>query len=443
MIAFRTSILVAAGLLAGPAGGYWYAHVPARMSSVEPRSLRPRPSGESFVTETRAARLSNRLFQERSPTHANIFLSMKVRTFPSNRLPRRLSRVPRGGSSITETQWVCLIPRQRQKRIEWGWTTSPSTRAKSRTLKTASSLTSAKINRSGIRTETVEDRVISRQIRAVGTVNMSSRLTIVTMRSDGSIEDLFVNKTGHHVHIGEALFRVLEPRYSAGADRSFDRYSFGEAWQRRRGYQAEFRRRQAAFAQLSMSRRTRIREVVEKHANPRTLDWPAPASGDVIEKRVINGQRVKAGDELYRIVDHSHVWVIADVAEADLGLLKLGARATITWPATRSKICHRASCGCSSWTACASDGIGQPRKPSYLSWNERSRSPTHRRTRTWPWPRCLSGILGQIASIAPGHDRRAGSVAVMALADREDMEHPCLIRMGRSDAGSLCYRRPP
>src|SRR5207245_9060004 len=54
------------------------------------------------------------------------------------------------------------------------------------------------------------------------------------------------------------------------------------------------------------------------------------ATGDVIEKRVINGQRVKAGDELYRIADHSHLWVIADVAEADLPSIKIGTRATVT-----------------------------------------------------------------------------------------------------------------
>src|SRR5262245_26044954 len=70
---------------------------------------------------------------------------------------------------------------------------------------------------------------------------------------------------------------------------------------------------------------SRIREVRETGTNPRTLDWPSPASGDVIEKRVINGQRVTAGMELYRIADHSRVWVIADVAESDIAQVNLGA----------------------------------------------------------------------------------------------------------------------
>ena len=72
-----------------------------------------------------------------------------------------------------------------------------------------------------------------------------------------------------------------------------------------------------------------IREV-RAGKNPMSLDWPAPATGDVIEKKVINGQKVKAGDELYRIADHSHLWVIADVAESDLSAIKLGTRATVT-----------------------------------------------------------------------------------------------------------------
>jgi Cu(I)/Ag(I) efflux system membrane fusion protein len=75
---------------------------------------------------------------------------------------------------------------------------------------------------------------------------------------------------------------------------------------------------------------SRIREVREKGTNPRTLDWPSPATGDVVEKRIINGQRVAAGDELYRIADHTHLWVIADVAESDLAAIKIGMRATVT-----------------------------------------------------------------------------------------------------------------
>jgi membrane fusion protein, copper/silver efflux system len=83
-----------------------------------------------------------------------------------------------------------------------------------------------KVQRSGVRTEAVDRersvrdqdryprqaRVIVRPVRAVGTVmHDESRLTIVAMRSDAYVEELFVNKTGQHVHVGDPLFRVFSP----------------------------------------------------------------------------------------------------------------------------------------------------------------------------------------------------------------------------------------
>jgi membrane fusion protein, copper/silver efflux system len=190
-----------------------------------------------------------------------------------------------------------------------------------------------KIQRSGVRTELVEARKIIHPVRAIGAVDHDeSRRTIVTMRSDGFIEELFVNKTGQHVHAGEPLFRVYSPdiqraqidllvamRAAArGAGGTDSDSNLDGAMQRLRNLDVP---------------ESRIREVRETRANPRTLDWPSPATGDVIEKRVVKGQRVRAGDELYRIEDHSHVWVIADVAEADLFAIKPGIRATLTFRA--------------------------------------------------------------------------------------------------------------
>ncbi|WP_159079782.1 MULTISPECIES: efflux RND transporter periplasmic adaptor subunit [Methyloceanibacter] len=74
----------------------------------------------------------------------------------------------------------------------------------------------------------------------------------------------------------------------------------------------------------------RIDEVIKTKENLRTLDWPASASGHVIEKNVIKGQFVEKGDELFRIADNSHVWVIAEVAEADIADITVGTPLTVT-----------------------------------------------------------------------------------------------------------------
>ena len=187
-----------------------------------------------------------------------------------------------------------------------------------------------KVQRSGVRTEKVEARVLVRPVRAVGSVTIDERrLTVVALRSDGYVEELFVNATGQSVRAGQPLFRVyssdivqaqidlvvamgMGPRGVTGSDP--DRAIRG-AMQRLRNLAVP---------------ESRIREIRETKALPRTLDWPAPADGTVIGKRIINGQRVQAGDELYRIADLTKVWVIADVAESDLAAVEIGTRASVT-----------------------------------------------------------------------------------------------------------------
>jgi Cu(I)/Ag(I) efflux system membrane fusion protein len=186
-----------------------------------------------------------------------------------------------------------------------------------------------KIQRSGVATEKVEAHRITRPVRAVGTVAPDERrLTVVTMRADGYIEHLFVNATGEHVNAGEPLFRVYSPDIQRAQT---DLISAMRAAQRGTGGSDADRSLDGAMQRLRNLGvpEARIREVRETGANPRVLDWPAPATGAVIVKRIINGQRVAAGDELYRISDHSHVWVIADVAEADLAVIKVGMRVTV------------------------------------------------------------------------------------------------------------------
>jgi membrane fusion protein, copper/silver efflux system len=193
-----------------------------------------------------------------------------------------------------------------------------------------------KVQRIGVRTEKVEARRILQAVRAVGRVEHDeTRLTIVALRTDGFIEDLFVNKTGQHVKEGDPLFRLYSSQIQLAQS---DLIVAMRADGRRIGPEAD-RTLEGAMLRLRNLGipQSRIDDVRKTNTNPRTIDWPSPATGDIIEKKVINGQRVMAGDELYRIADHSHVWVIADVAEADVGSIKVGTPVTVTLRADASK----------------------------------------------------------------------------------------------------------
>ena len=180
-----------------------------------------------------------------------------------------------------------------------------------------------RVQRSGVRTERVGSRVLVQPVRAVGTVAIDeSKLSIVTLRSDGYIEDLFVNTTGQAVRAGEPLFRVYSSQIQQA---QIDLLVAIDS--ARRGIPGTEADRSLSGAMQRLRNlavpESRIDEVRRSGSNPRTIDWPSPATGVVISKRVINGQRVAAGDELYRIADLSVVWVIADVAERDLAGVSL------------------------------------------------------------------------------------------------------------------------
>ena len=272
-------ILLAAGMIAGAAGSYWYAHR-SEMVATPAAAEQPQP-----------AEAERKILHYRNPMgHADT------------------SPVPK-----KDSMGMDYIPVYADEQDD------PNT----------VKVSLDKIQRSGVRTEKVEARGLSRTVRGIGTIKHDeSLLWVVTVRSDGYIEELFVNKTGQHVRQGEPLFRFYSSQVQlAQADllvalRAEGTSSKAEASRSLAGAMQKLRNLDVPDS--------RIDEVRNTMTNPRTIDWASPATGDIVEKKVIQGQRVMAGDELFRIADHSSVWVVAEVAEADIGEIKVGMSATVT-----------------------------------------------------------------------------------------------------------------
>ena len=76
----------------------------------------------------------------------------------------------------------------------------------------------------------------------------------------------------------------------------------------------------------------------------------APADGVVIARTVNPGQVVGAAQELFTVTDLSTVWVIGDLYEKDLPLVRVGSESTVTVPArpepaARPRRLHRSAGG--------------------------------------------------------------------------------------------------
>jgi membrane fusion protein, copper/silver efflux system len=308
-----SALVIVCGLIAGAAGGVWYARQPAHAPAPAAAVAADRkivyyrdPSGAPYWSAEPKKDASGRDWLPVYEDQEISFVPGGKKPAPTAAGPRKILyyRNPMGlpdTSPVPKKDWMGMdyIPVYEGEEQDDGKTVKVSL---------------DKIQRSGVRTEMVEPRVVVRPVRAVGTVKHDEgRLTIVTMRADGYIEELFVSRTGQHVHAGDPLFRVYSPDIVSAQVNLRTGYAAG----------GEQRLRNLGVPE------SHIREVLAGK-NPMSLVWPAPATGDVIEKQVILGQRVRAGDELYRIADHTHLWVIVDVAEADLPQLKHGTHATLT-----------------------------------------------------------------------------------------------------------------
>jgi Cu(I)/Ag(I) efflux system membrane fusion protein len=181
-----------------------------------------------------------------------------------------------------------------------------------------------KIQRTGVKTELVGKRQIARNIRAPGVVELDERrISVVAPRFDGYIDNVGPVTSGTHVKRGQPLMAVFGQELLNQAARLLIE-RVGEDG--RSGVVVGARRRLLNFGVPEEF----IERVKRDGKVPDTIAWPAPRDGIVLERNAVDGQGFKAGDVLFRIADHSVVWVMADVPEGDIGALQPGQSVKVT-----------------------------------------------------------------------------------------------------------------
>src|SRR5438270_4697329 len=187
----------------------------------------------------------------------------------------------------------------------------------------------------GVRTEAASLRSMAHIVRAVGTVTADERrIGVVNPKFEGWIEQLHVSTTGQAVRRGEALLEVYSPDLVL-AQREYLVARSTAADMAQADAVARDNAKAIAAAALSRLKNWDISgdqlARLQRSGKPtRTLTLPAPISGIVMDKPALQGLHFGAGDMLYRIVDLSTVWLMAEVFEQDLAQIRPGQSAKIT-----------------------------------------------------------------------------------------------------------------
>ncbi len=204
-------------------------------------------------------------------------------------------------------------------------------------------ISTEKVQKLGVRTEAAQLRVLDRSVRAAGRIEPDERrLFTIASKFEGYVERLHVNVTGQPVAKGQPLFEVYSPDL-VSAQREYAIAVQGVDALKAAGSETQAGMKQLAESSLQRLRNwdisdEQIMALTKTGATQRTLTFRSPASGIVMEKKALQGMRFMPGEMLYQIADLSAVWVVADVFEQDIGLVKSGARARVTINAYPDKL---------------------------------------------------------------------------------------------------------
>lgn len=188
----------------------------------------------------------------------------------------------------------------------------------------------------GVRTTKAYKGSLSRIIRAVGKINFNEEgMTRIHSKTEGWIEELFIDKTGEMVKNDTMLLSIYSPKLVSTQEEyllALDNYKSlkkSNIKDIKEGAKDLLKSTKDRLILLDVPNH-QIRELEQTRKIKKNLHIHSPAAGTVIKIGSRKGQYVNPGTELYMIADLSKVWVDADIYEYEISWVKKGDKAEMT-----------------------------------------------------------------------------------------------------------------
>ena len=192
----------------------------------------------------------------------------------------------------------------------------------------------------GVRTVEVMEHQLKKVIRTVGRIEYDERrLSTVNMKFEGWIEKLHADYSGKYVKKGTPLAEIYSPELLAtqqefinalkwaGQNSGAENGSMKGMLNNDARSLVEAARQRLKFWDISDEQ---IKRIEESGKPVRTMTLYSPVSGYVVQKMAFQGMRAMPGEKLFDIADLGTVWIVAEVYENELALVKQGQRAMIS-----------------------------------------------------------------------------------------------------------------
>ena len=185
----------------------------------------------------------------------------------------------------------------------------------------------------GVRTAVAQVRTIAREINTLGRVDYDEqRITRLHPKTQGWVEELRIGTTGESIQNDEILLSIYSPQLVSSqqeyllALKSFETLSESPFEDVRRGATDMVDTSLERLRLLDVPEH-QITALTESREASRVLHIHSPAEGIVVNVGVRDGQYVTPQTELYMIADLSTVWVFVDIFEEELPWVSVGDEA--------------------------------------------------------------------------------------------------------------------
>ncbi len=189
---------------------------------------------------------------------------------------------------------------------------------------------------SGVRFGRVEYKDLDRIIRTVGRLEYDEKkISTISPKIGGWIEDLYVDYTGKMVRKGQPLLSIYSPDLVSAQEEYLLALKIKKIYTAKPS--AELSTQGEALLESARKRlllwdiTPQQVESLEKTGEiKKNLVLYSPVDGFVMEKMAFRGMSIMPGTALYKIGDLSSIWVLGDIYEYELPFIRVGDRARIT-----------------------------------------------------------------------------------------------------------------
>ncbi len=178
----------------------------------------------------------------------------------------------------------------------------------------------------GIRTAPVTDGPLRRTVRAAGTLEEAATgIRDISLRVSGWVRKVHVAAEGSLVDAGSPLFDLFSPELNIAVDELIAARAIRDEPGGASIYESTSKR-----LRLLGLDDAQVASLESRDRAPEVFTFKSPIAGSIVEKPIVEGAAISAGDRALRIVDHSLLWLDAKVFEQDLPFVKVGSKASAT-----------------------------------------------------------------------------------------------------------------